>query len=213
MITHHTTLLNALIEKYNLRSYLEIGVQNPENNFEKIICEQKVGVDPSPTHYVNGINIMTSDEFFHLLVNPKTEIINGKPYTSEWLYHPDICFIDGNHTKEQVKKDFENCLACLSDNGFIVIHDVLPTEEITTCVPRGSQKIWHGDVYKFAMHVYKCTGIGMKTFNIDNGCMLIWKDLSNTAMFKDCGFCWGEDWESYVKYGHRLMNVTDIVEI
>ena len=45
-ITHHTQLLNVLIKKHNLKSYLEIGVQNPANNFDKIECDSKVGVDP-----------------------------------------------------------------------------------------------------------------------------------------------------------------------
>lgn len=45
-INHHTQLLNYLIERYGLKSYLEIGLQNPANNFDKINAWLKIGVDP-----------------------------------------------------------------------------------------------------------------------------------------------------------------------
>lgn len=211
MITTHTQLLNALVDKYNLKSYLEIGVNDPNANFNKIICEQKVGVDPSPTYHANGINIKTADEFFELLVNPKTEVIDGKEYNSEWLYHPDIVFIDGLHHADQVKRDFENSLHCLSDNGFILIHDVLPEEEQYTQVPRCTKK-WFGNVYQWAMSIGDYADISYKTFNIDCGCMLVWKDKGkkNDA---DKNLSITYDWALYSTLGRTLMNVTDEVVI
>lgn len=194
MITHHTELLNALIAKYNLKSYLEIGVQNPANNFNKIKCENKVGVDPE-VKGVHGISSVTSDEYFDVIVSGGTAF--------------DLIFIDGLHHADQVKRDFENSLRCLSDNGFIVIHDVLPTEEITTCVPRGNQKIWHGDVYKFAMKM-DYDNIGFKTFDIDNGCMLVWKSIGSRQRTNPS---LEMNWETYLKHGKGLMNVTSTVEI
>ncbi len=94
MITNHTQLLNALIEKYNLKSYLEIGVQNKANNYNKIICPVKVGVDPA----VNDSEIrgMTSDEYFEAIKNN-----NPAPVF-------DLIFLDGLHHADQVKRDFEN---------------------------------------------------------------------------------------------------------
>ena len=66
MITNHTQLLNALIEKYNLKSYLEIGVQNPTNNFDKVNCKEKWGVDPD-VFFNPAIICNTSDYFFETL--------------------------------------------------------------------------------------------------------------------------------------------------
>jgi len=52
-------------------------------------------------------------------------------------------FIDGEHTYEQVKKDFWNIYKLLVEGGYIFLHDTYPLNEDyltpTTC----------GDVYKF----------------------------------------------------------------
>jgi len=190
LITHHTQLLNALIEKYNLKSYLEIGVQNPANNFDKIKAEYKVGVDPEVT--ADFVYKTTSDEYFK----------------SQFTTTFDLIFIDGLHHADQVQRDFENSLRCLNDNGFIVIHDVLPENEAGAKVPRETKQ-WWGDVYKWAMTIKNYPGIKYKTFNIDNGCMLIKKDSKE----KGVGVPVKADWQTYQQIGFVLMNVTDKVEI
>lgn len=203
MITNHTQLLNALIEKYGLRSYLEIGINNPANNFDKIKCAHKIGVDPdTPARSITvkggseKIFKCTSDEYF----NKKWP---------ESLPRIDIGFIDGLHHKEQVKKDFENLIACLSDNGFIVIHDVLPENEAGTIVPRETKQ-WWGDVYKWAMNISQYANIGYITFDIDNGCMMVWREERMNR--SECN-PYKASWEHYLSQGRISMNVTNTVEI
>ena len=194
MITNHTQLLNALIEKHNLKSYLEIGVQKPANNFDKVNVEHKSGVDPAIQDTCGpGFHLcsMTSDNYFKF---------------SERIF--DLIFIDGLHHADQVKRDFENSLRCLSDNGFIVIHDVLPENEEGTKVPRETKK-WWGDVYKWAMSIASYP-VNYITFNIDNGCMLVWK---NKKRIESPTHKFPESWESYKEVGYNLMNVTSTVEI
>lgn len=192
MITTHTQLLNAFISKYNLKSYLEIGVQNPANNFDLIQCNDKVGVDPE-TCNSRFVVQKTSDDWFSGITQSTFDLI----------------FIDGLHHADQVKRDFENSLRCLNDNGFIVIHDVLPENEEGTKVPRETKQ-WWGDVYKWAMTIREYDGIGYKTFNIDNGCMLIWKDVNGKGRQSSNG---QYDWGSYSNVGDVLMNVTNEVII
>jgi hypothetical protein len=154
-----TDLLNHLAEKYNLQSYLEIGVQVPELNFDKIKCKHKWGVDPDPN--ARARHQMTSDEFFefHRVSIPDIQF--------------DLIFIDGLHTAEQVKKDFENALKILSPNGFIVLHDCNPEKEEHTIVPRPTARgHWNGDVYKFAMDLIWWDPGCAKTVDIDNGCLV-----------------------------------------
>jgi len=194
LITNHTELLNALAAKYNLQTYLEIGVQSKSQNYNKIICPNKTGVDPAVVE--PGIVRMTSDAYFNL-------IQNNNPLPSF-----DLIFIDGDHTAEQVKRDFENSLRFLSDTGFIVIHDVLPENEEGTRVPRDTKQ-WWGDVYKWAMGIASYP-VSYKTFNIDNGCMIVWKDKKQTVLVNHV---FPKSWESYKDIGHKLMNVTDAVEI
>ena len=147
-----TDLLNFLAEKYNLQNYLELGVQVPGLNFDKIKCKYKSGVDPD--HEAKATYQMTSDQFF------KT-----------WIYDEtfDLIFIDGLHTAEQVKKDFENALKILSPNGFIVLHDCNPLKEEHTIVSRPTERgHWNGDVYKFAGRLSAFEEF--VTIDIDNGC-------------------------------------------
>lgn len=190
MITHHTQLLQALIDKHGLQSYLEIGVQEPKNNFFKIHVKHRYGIDPT----VEGLNFYTgiSDEYF------------ARPGN---MYY-DLVFIDGDHTAEQVKRDFDNSLKCLSEGGFIVIHDCLPVEEKTTTVPRAT-RIWHGSVYKFCMTLLDYTNITFTTYNIDEGCCVIQKNGAKQEIapeYKDY-FTWND----YKELSRELMNVVDEV--
>jgi SAM-dependent methyltransferase len=128
-----TDLLNHIAEKYNLQNYLEIGLQVAALNFDKIKCPYKISVDPNPNAKADFV--CTSDEYFEDF--PKTKF--------------DLIFIDGLHTAEQVKKDFENALKILSPNGFIVLHDTNPETYERTIVPRPNPSgPWNGDVYKTA---------------------------------------------------------------
>lgn len=197
-INHHTQLLNYLIERYGLKSYLELGVQNPANNFDKVNAWLKIGVDPN---YVNRIDTnqriyqKTSDDFFS-----EEPTYAGKPFKF------GLIFIDGDHTKEQVKRDFENSMRCLNQNGFIVIHDTLPLNEQGTRVPRETKQ-WWGDVYKFAFELNLYPGIDFCTYDFDNGCTVVWKtdkDLSIMQLPE-------VDYEFYLNNKH-LLRIRDCVD-
>lgn len=155
-----TDLLNHLAERYNLQRYLEIGVQVPELNFDKIRCAYKIGVDPDPS--AHATIQATSDRYFAVATeNPAITPFN-------------LIFIDGLHTAEQVKKDFENALKILSPNGFIVLHDCNPEKEEHTIVPRPTERgHWNGSCYKFAASLLHK---GKYTVDIDNGCMIVPND-------------------------------------
>lgn len=194
MITTHTQLLNALAEKYGLQNYLEIGVQSKSQNYNKIICPNKTGIDPAVIE--PGIHRMTSDGYFKSIFN------NMPPPVF------DLVFIDGDHTKEQVKRDFENTLKYLSDHGYIVVHDVLPENEAGTIVPRQTKQ-WWGDVYKWAMGIKNYNGISYITYNIDNGCMVVKREAGNAGVAVPIN----ADWNTYLLIGKVLMNVQDEVTI
>lgn len=157
-----TDLLNFLAEKYKLKRYLEIGVQVPELNFDKIKCKYKVSVDPDPS--ARATFCMTSDVFFSDDV-PNCIVDDDGFMLQEY----DLIFIDGLHTAEQVQKDFENALKVISPNGFIILHDCNPLKEEHTIVPRPAKTgHWNGDVYKFACRLRHSNNY--RTVDIDNGC-------------------------------------------
>ena len=178
---NHTDLLNYLIQTFDLKSYLEIGVFARENNFNKINLpwRQTFCVDPDPKCKADFIG--TSDEYFDekYFEDLKTDKNNY------W----DLIFIDGLHHADQVRRDFENSLKCLSDNGFIVIHDTLPTDERYTHVPRDS-KIWFGDVWKFAIILREYDNISFVTVDMDCGCTVVWKEYGTKGRKEKMSLTW-----------------------
>jgi len=46
-------VLNHLIQTFDLKSYLEIGVRDC-STFEKVICQEKFAVDPAPQKKISG---------------------------------------------------------------------------------------------------------------------------------------------------------------
>jgi hypothetical protein len=118
---HHVQIINHLIRRYGYKTYLEIGVANPTLCFDKIIVENKTGVDPE----LNGWRYdyrMGSNEFFSFLHAGRTQF----PPDVKW----DCIFIDGLHLAEQVERDIINSLGHLSEGGTIVMHDCSPPSEI-----------------------------------------------------------------------------------
>lgn len=152
-----TELINYLIKKNNFKTYLEIGIGNG-SNFNKIDCELKDACDPYESttdgccKEVITYN-MTSDEMFKKMDESKTY---------------DVIFIDGLHKGEQVLKDISNALKHISKDGYILIHDSLPSCEQHACFPRGKQIHWNGSVYK-AYPTLLDDNIAFEIINMDEG--------------------------------------------
>lgn len=146
-------IINALISKYDLKSYLEIGCQN-NKTFNVVNCPIKVGIDPEK----GGTLRLTSDEYF-----------DKKESTIKF----DLIFIDGLHIKEQTLKDIKNALKCLNKDGFIIIHDCLPTEYEMQLVPR-KVKVWTGNVWEAFVELRKTRStLEMCVVDVDFGCGII----------------------------------------
>ena len=150
-----TQIIKALIDKFELKSFLEIGVFKG-TNFDKIRCEVRQSVDPGhPATFE-----MASDEFFNR--------------HAEGRY--DIIFIDGLHTSEQVYKDISNALTFLDRYGFIVVHDCNPETEWATRPPEQYKQgeVWNGDVYKgFIRFKAEHPELSFFTIDTDYGCGVI----------------------------------------
>ena len=132
--------INNIIEKYNFKTYLEIGIIFPDDCFNHIKCELKDSVDPGYENINNNaIYPYTSDSFFNLLETNQTD----KPINYKW----DIIFIDGLHISYQVEKDILNSLNHLSENGVIVLHDCNPPD-IDCAVEDFHGQCWNGTVWK-----------------------------------------------------------------
>jgi SAM-dependent methyltransferase len=120
-------IIQDLINKNGFKSYLEIG-SGDGHNFNKIKCETKIGIDPIGKG--KDIAVMQSDEYF---------THNEDKF--------DLIFIDGLHHSEQVERDILNSWKVLNKGGVILIHDIKPSNEEMTLIPRNSKE-WTGDVFK-----------------------------------------------------------------
>ena len=156
-----TDIINNFIQKFGYKSYLEIGTQNPNGNFNQIDIKNKYSVEPFPPSGLNANDysfVGTSDQYFDF-ISPDTKF--------------DIIFIDGLHHYQQVLKDIENSLNHLSDNGTIVCHDCLPTtEKMQERDDHGGE--WTGDVWKsIAKLRIETIDLDIKVVDTDYGCGII----------------------------------------
>ena len=135
---NHLEVINKLIEKYNYKSYLEIGIYDGDN-FSKVNIENKESNDISSSNlkYIDKLTYeMTSDEMFYNM--PK-----NKKY--------DIIFIDGMHEEQFVDRDIINSMKHLNKGGVICVHDVIPKNrklQINFYNKGNFNDEWTGDCWK-----------------------------------------------------------------
>jgi hypothetical protein len=177
------TVLQKLIDHFNAKTYLEIGVKRGRV-ISSIKAPNKIGVDPKfvfPRKLklkkaVGLINFktfeITSDAFFEK--EARRVLKNGI----------DVAFVDGLHTYEQSLRDVENCLQYLNPSGVIVMHDCNPTDSATAYPLKESQsfedlakmadagqlpgwkKSWCGDVWKTIVHL-RINNKDLNVFTLD----------------------------------------------
>ena len=145
-------IIQELIDLKKFKDYLEIGTFK-NDLFDYINCKDKIGVDPK-----SGGNVRkTSDEFFSN---------NNKKF--------DLIFIDGLHTYDQVRKDIDNSLKVIKDNGIILLHDCFPRNYYYQAVPR-CQINWNGDTWKALVEKRTDKNLDVYCLNADEGIGVILK--------------------------------------
>lgn len=194
-----TDLINKLIVRFNLKKYLEIGVRNPDDNFNLIKAPIKTGVDPYPQKTVTHQKI--SNEFF---------VQNNMFF--------DIIFIDGLHTEYQSYIDIENSMNFLNESGFIIVHDCNPPTKYHVRSYEDYEKTggeWNGGVYKSFVNIRKYYpewksfvvdldfGIGIITKNKK---IYINNNLNNSVHIKNL------TWEHFDENRKDLLNLISINE-
>jgi hypothetical protein len=137
-------VINWFLQQTSQRRYIEIGVRNPEDCFNRIDASYKVSVDPGFEVDVNLADVkLTSDEFFDALKSGKLELPHSRF---------DVIFIDGLHHAEQAYRDIKNSVEILDTPGYIVMHDCNPPtrfharEDYAEFGPAGGN--WDGTTWK-----------------------------------------------------------------
>ncbi|PHN02211.1 class I SAM-dependent methyltransferase [Flavilitoribacter nigricans] len=141
-------VLIFLINKYQLRSYLEIGVRE-STTFSRINLEDKIGINPGGSTLSKVLSI-TSDQFF---------LQNDRKF--------DLIFVDGDHRSAQALRDLKNSLISINDNGFVVVHDTMPHNLEYT------QPNWCGTVFRAVQEINQDPSISLHTVNTDHGVSIL----------------------------------------
>lgn len=140
-------VVNLLAARFADPAYLEIGCD--ENQlFHSVPARRKVGVDPRRGGTVRA----TSDEFFRT----NTETF-------------DLVFIDGLHTREQVRRDLAGAIRCLNPGGWILLHDMLPRDWVELHVPVVARHDWTGEVWKVGFELARTPGVDFRILKLDYG--------------------------------------------
>jgi hypothetical protein len=188
-IRTRTDLLNYLISSHGYARYLEIGVRDPADNFDRVAAQSKVGVDPSPVGEVT--HSVTSDAFFNHLAR-------GTRF--------DLIFIDGLHLEEQVLRDVANSLDHLAVGGRLVVHDCNPTTAEMQIDEFNGTSIWTGTVWKaWAQLRSSRADLAMCVVDVDYGCGVITRGsqrcFATPLSMKDV------DYEFLERHRRRLLNL------
>lgn len=167
-IEFRSDVINYLINKRNYKSYLEIGLDHPDSNYNLINCEHKVSVDPylDPESWLK--ESMVDDRLPDFITNVLTHRLKSDDYFNNYSDTFDLIFIDGLHKESQVGRDIINAAAHLNRGGVILVHDCLPKYEINNVYPR----VWdwfNGDGWKAVLQISYELNISFRVLDINEG--------------------------------------------
>ena len=163
---NRTDVINYLIKEKVYQSYLELGTQNKDSNFNKVNCKKKYCVD------VDG----KVDADFHGTTDLYFE--SNKDCSKDKF---DIIFIDALHEHKQTLKDFNNACEILNEGGCIVLHDALPHNKEYT------NPEWCGTAYKACLEI--SGQYEVRTFSEDHGvCVVFPENDLGIPMEKDLNY-------------------------
>ncbi len=119
------TMLSYFLNSFKPHNILEIGCKGGTfYMFNKFSTGKKIGVDIDDHYLANMYFYMYGEDFTFIKANSQL------PETANSVRNIcgsfDFIFIDGDHSYEGVKRDFELYRPLLSERGYIGFHDIDP---------------------------------------------------------------------------------------
>lgn len=179
-------IVQFLLSQFDQPRYLEIGV-NQGMTFCNVSAAEKTGVDPhfsfnTAEYLKRNRNIylenMSSDVFFSTVCSMRKF---------------DVIFLDGLHEFNQTLRDLFNSINFLSENGIIVLDDILPNSYYSSISDLATSKkvreilgirdkSWMGDVYRVVFFIASfLQQYSYATVADSHGLMIVWKQQRDSA--------------------------------
>lgn len=144
------TLLSYFLKSFAPHNILEIGCKGGTfYMFNKFSTGKKVGVDIDDQYQLN-MHFYTQNQDF-TFIHANSQLIETYDRVKNICGSFDFILIDGDHSYDGVKKDFELYKQLLSNRGYIAFRDIDPEHAF-----RGNAG---GEVYKFWQDI----NVGSKT--------------------------------------------------
>lgn len=115
------------------QSYLEVGIGNGGSwmtfsYFNRKTLKISHAVDNLSYYQAIGQKIQEIDYIKDYLSQDIEDVqfnnMDSKAYLSDCIYKYDVIFIDGDHSYEGVKTDYQHALPLMNDNGIMIFHDI-----------------------------------------------------------------------------------------
>jgi predicted O-methyltransferase YrrM len=125
-------ILNFILNKKEIDSMLEIGSAagaNAKVFYEILKLNELFIIDDNQhgKHLFRKENLKDKNYKEYIGNSQTIEAVN---WLSSFQKKFDIIYVDGDHSYEGVKKDVENYLQFLKDDGFIIFHDTAACEGV-----------------------------------------------------------------------------------
>ncbi|QIR37996.1 class I SAM-dependent methyltransferase [Tolypothrix sp. PCC 7910] len=125
--------LITFLNKEKPSSFLEIGLSSGGTHFLiRYLCpsiQKSIGIDIDlqNTHIIDTL----TTTYYHYYIEGRSDKDKTINTVKSWLKYNslDVLFIDGDHSYEGVKNDFELYRHFVRDGGIIVFHDIVPDHQ------------------------------------------------------------------------------------
>lgn len=129
------------LKGFQPHNILEVGFKGVTFHiFSQLSTGKKVAVDIDDDWRRTVSHFMMYDEEFKFFQG-NSQSIEMREKVQEFCPKYDLIFIDGDHSYDGVRKDFELYKGLLSDRGYVVFHDIDPDHVFADN--------YGGQVYKF----------------------------------------------------------------
>lgn len=158
MTTARVELITYMLAGAGASTYLEIGVSRG-TTFRAVQAPTKLAVDPEFRFSVpwqarlrRAIGVRRGDLYFAV---PSDKFFAD--YAARYLGADQlgVAFVDGLHEWRQARRDIENCVERLADDGAVIVHDCNPASASSAAATLAAAKVmpgftgaWNGDVFK-----------------------------------------------------------------